>query len=125
VFRGLQKSPYLNHYIGNLLIILVTNILYGKHFTDYEGCYKAFRRSVLLDTPVGSTGFEFDNELICKVMRKGVRIAEVPIQYRPRTYAQGKKITWRHGLVILWTIVKWRLLPLPTPQAVIDPTMAA
>lgn len=125
VFWGSHKSPYINHYIGNLLIIWVTNVLYGKRFTDYEGCYKAFRRSVLLDTPVESVGFEFDNELICKAMRRGIRIAEVPIQYHPRTYAQGKKITWRHGLVMLWTIVKWRLLPLPAPRAVIDRTMAA
>lgn len=125
VFWGTRKSPYLNHYIGNLLIIWVTNFLYGKRFTDYEGCYKAFRRSVLVDTPVESTGFEFDNELICKLMRKGVRIGEVPIQYHPRTYAQGKKITWRHGLVMLWTILKWRFLPVPASQVVIDPNMAA
>jgi hypothetical protein len=49
----------------------------------------------------------------------------VPIQYHPRTYAQGKKITWRHGLVMLWTIVKWRFLPLPASQAVVDRQMAA
>jgi glycosyltransferase involved in cell wall biosynthesis len=125
VFWGSHKSPYFNHYIGNLLIIWVTNVLYRKRFTDYEGCYKAFRRSILLDTPVESTGFEFDNELICKAMRRGIRIGEVPIQYHPRTYAQGKKITWRHGLVMLWTIVKWRLLPLPASQTVIDRQMAA
>lgn len=125
VFSGKRKSPYLNHYIGNLLIILVTNFLYGKRFTDYEGCYKAFRRAILLDTPVESTGFEFDNELICKLMRKGVRIGEVPIQYNPRTYAQGKKITWRHGIIMLWTIVKWRFLPLPASHPVIDRQMAA
>jgi len=125
VFSGKRKSPYLNHYIGNLLIISVTNFLYGKRFTDYEGCYKAFRRAILLDTPVESTGFEFDNELICKLMRKGVRIGEVPIQYNPRTYAQGKKITWRHGIIMLWTIVKWRFLPLPASHPVIDRQMAA
>ncbi len=125
VFWGSRKSPYLNHYIGNLLIIWCTNTLFGKQFTDYEGCYKAFRRSLLLDTPIEATGFEFDNELICKVMRKGGRIAEVPIQYYPRTYAQGKKITWRHGLVMLWTILKWRFLPVPASQAVIDRSMGA
>jgi glycosyltransferase involved in cell wall biosynthesis len=125
VFSGKRKSPYLNHYIGNLLIISVTNFLYGKQFTDYEGCYKAFTRSILLDTPIQSTGFEFDNELICKLMRKGVQIGEVPIQYNPRTYAQGKKITWRHGMVMLWTILKWRFLPLPASHPVIDRQMAA
>ena len=125
VFWGTRKSPYLNHYIGNLLIIWSTNVLYGQQFSDYEGCYKAFRRSLLLDTPVEATGFEFDNELICKAMRKGARIAEVPIQYHPRTYAQGKKITWRHGLIMLWTILKWRVLPLPASQALIDRSIAA
>jgi hypothetical protein len=49
----------------------------------------------------------------------------VPIQYHPRTYAQGKKITWRHGLIMLWTIVKWRLLPLPASHPAIDHRMAA
>ena len=125
VFWGKRRSPYLNHYIGNLLIILITNFLYGKRFTDYEGCYKAFARSILLDTPIQSTGFEFDNELICKLMRKGVRIGEVPIQYHPRTYAQGKKITWRDGMIMLWTIVKWRFLPLHASQVVVDRKMAA
>jgi glycosyltransferase involved in cell wall biosynthesis len=125
VFWGKHKSPYLSHYIGNLLILWVTNALYGKRFTDYEGCYKAFSRSVLLETPVESKGFEFDNELMCKLMRKGFRIAEVPIQYAPRTYAQGKKITWRHGATILWTIFKWRFLPIPAVQSAAPRKMAA
>ena len=107
-FIGRRRSPYLSHYIGNLLIVSVTNLLYGKRFTDYEGCYKAFRQTVIAETPVKAKGFEFDNELICKLMRKKVRITEVPISYRPRTYEAGKKITWRHGIIMLWTIVKWR-----------------
>ncbi len=110
-FWGRGRSPYWNHYLGNLLILAITNGLYGKRFTDYEGCYKAFRRRLLLETPVEANGFEFDNELMCKLIRKGVRIEEVAIHYAPRTYAQGKKITWRHGMVILWTILKWRWLP--------------
>jgi glycosyltransferase involved in cell wall biosynthesis len=125
VFWGARKSPYLNHYIGNRLIISMTNFLYRQRFTDYEGCYKAFARSILVDTPIQTSGFDFDNELICKLMRKGARICEVPIQYYPRTYAQGKKITWRHGLIMLWTIVKWRFLPLETWHAVVNRSMTA
>ena len=108
VFWGKKKSPYFSHYIGNVLIIWLTNLLYHRHFSDYEGCYKAFARPVLLETPVRANGFEFDNELICKLLRKNIRMEEVPIHYDPRTYAQGKKITWRHGLIMLLTIVKWR-----------------
>jgi len=111
-FFGKRRSPYLTHYIGNKLIVDVTNLLYGQHFTDYEGCYKAFTRTILASTPVEAKGFEFDNELVCKLMRKGARIAEVPIHYTPRTYAHGKKINWKHGVIILWTIVKWRFLPM-------------
>ena len=118
VFWGKRKSPYFTHYIGNLLIIWVTNFLYRQRFTDYEGCYKAFTRSVLLETPVRAAGFEFDNELICKLLRKGVRVEEVPIHYLPRTYAQGKKITWRHGLTMLLTIVKWRFTRIESSRAV-------
>ena len=111
-FFGKRRSPYLTHYIGNKLIVAATNLLYRQHFTDYEGCYKAFTREILASTPVEAKGFEFDNELVCKLMRKGARIVEVPIHYTPRTYAHGKKITWRHGLIILWTIMKWRFRPL-------------
>ncbi len=110
-FFGKDQSPYLVHYLGNRLIIATTNLLYGRRFTDYEGRYKAFSRGVLAATPIHAEGFEFDNELVCKLIRKGVRILEVPIRYTPRTYDQGKKITWRHGVMILWTIVKWRFLP--------------
>jgi glycosyltransferase involved in cell wall biosynthesis len=113
-FFGKRRSPYLTHYIGNKLIVAITNLLYGRHFTDYEGCYKAFTRTILSSTPVEAKGFEFDNELVCKLMRKGARIVEVPIHYTPRTYAHGKKINWKHGLIILWTIIKWRFLPLST-----------
>jgi glycosyltransferase involved in cell wall biosynthesis len=111
-FLGKRRSPYLSHYIGNMLVTSITNLLYGQRFTDYEGCYKAFRRTVVAATPVKAKGFEFDNELICKLMRKGVRIVEVPIRYTPRSYESGKKITWRHGVIMLWTIIKWRFLPL-------------
>lgn len=111
-FIGKRRSPYFLHYIGNLLIVITTNLLYGKRFSDYEGCYKAFRRDVIAKIPIKAKGFEFDNELICKLLRKQARIEEVPISYMPRTYQAGKKITWRHGITMLWTIIKWRFLPL-------------
>ncbi len=111
-FFGTRRSPYLSHYIGNLLITTTTNLLYWQRFTDYEGCYKAFSRPMVAAIPVRAKGFEFDNELICKLMRKGARISEVAIHYTPRTYESGKKITWRHGVIMLWTIIKWRFLPI-------------
>lgn len=104
-------DPFFTHYIGNWMIIWLTNFLYGQRNTDYEGCYKVFTRSLAQSIPVITNGFAFDNELICKTLRRRYRISEVPIHYSPRLYSQGKKITWRDGIVMLWTIFKWRFLP--------------
>ena len=102
------KSPFFTHYAGNILIVRLTNALYRQSATDYEGCLKAFSKSVVDGIPIEANGFEYDNELICKLLRRGHRIAEVPIKYRPRTYEEGKKIKWQDGVRMLWTIVKWR-----------------
>jgi len=113
--RFLTKNgdPFLSHYIGNILIIAITNLLYGQKITDYEGCYKAFTRVLTQRVNVITNGFDFDNELVCKSLRYGYRITETPIQYQPRLYSEGKKICWKDGFYMLWTILKWRFLPLP------------
>ncbi len=110
VFFGKRKSPYLTHYIGNRMIIWATNFLYWNNATDYEGCYKAFTAQVIRSIPIKSNGFEYDNELICKILRKRYKIVEVPIEYHPRSYESGKKITWRHGIRMLWAILKYRFV---------------
>lgn len=103
-------DPFFSHYVGNRMIIWLTNFLYGQDHTDYEGCYKAFTKSLSRSIPIQADGFAFDNELICKTLRRGYQIVEVPIRYQPRLYTQGKKIKWRDGMVMLWTILKWRFL---------------
>ena len=104
-------QPFFSHYIGNYLIIWATNFLFGLRHTDYEGCYKAFTRELSRAFKIEADDFAFDNELICKSLRRGYRLAEVPIHYHPRLYSEGKKIKWHHGMVILWTILKWRFRP--------------
>lgn len=101
-------DPFFSHYIGNRLIITLTNLLYRQRFTDYEGGTKAFTASFARSIPVQTDGFDFDNELLCKALRRGHRIAEVPIRYRPRPYREGKKIRWTDGLKIVSTILKFR-----------------
>lgn len=110
VFFGKKKSPYFAHYLGNLLIVWLTNFLYGGHYTDYEGCYKVLKAETIRSIQIHSNGFEYENELICKVLKRGYKIVEVPIHYCPRTYEDGKKITWKNGLKILWTIFKYRFI---------------
>ncbi len=104
-----QGEPFFTHYLGNRFIIWLTNTLYGFHATDYEGCYKAFTRRVVQETPVQADGFEFDNELICKLLRRRRKIVEVPIHYAPRSYKEGKKIRWQDGARMVWAILKWRV----------------
>lgn len=103
-------QPFFSHYLGNLLVRELTNLLYGQTMKDYEACYKVFTKNLIRSFSVESDGFAFDNELICKSLRRGYRIVEVPVQYKSRLYGEGKKITWRDGVVMLWTILKWRFL---------------
>lgn len=106
-----EGDIFFSHYLGNLVIIWLTNWLYGFKATDYEGCYKAFTRQAIRETPVRTNSFDFDNELICKLLRRRRRIVEVPIRYTPRPYKEGKKIRWQHGVRMIWAILKWRVAP--------------
>lgn len=108
-FLGDGKTPFLTHYVGNKFIVWLTNVLYQNDATDYEGCYKAFTRQIAEAFPIEANGFEFDNELVCKALRRGYRLLEVPISYHPRSYSEGKKITWKHGVQIILTTLKWRV----------------
>ena len=115
VVLGIRQTPRHNdwyiHYfglVGNGIITLLTNVLYGNNAGEYEGCYKAFSKRLIDTVNVTTNNFDFDNELVCKLLKRGVRTIDVPIQYHPRNYTEGKKINWRHGFLILWTIFKYR-----------------
>lgn len=97
-------------WIGNHTITLSTNLLYGNNAREYEGCYKAITKKLYESVEVTTNDFDFDNELLCKLMKKGYKPIDVPIHYYPRGYAEGKKINWRHGFKILWTIIKYRFI---------------
>src|SRR3989344_7713386 len=95
-------------WIGNHIITWTTNILYSNNAGEYEGCYKAFTKRLVDSVVVKTNDFDFDNELICKILKRGIKPIDVPIHYYPRGYAEGKHINWRHGFKILWTIIKIR-----------------
>ena len=103
-----KKSLYWLSWLGNNLITWTTNILYWNDAGEYEGCYKVFTKKLIDDVPVETNNFDFDNELVCRALRRGYKSFDVPIKYHPRNYEEGKKINWRHGFLILKTIVKWR-----------------
>lgn len=105
--RSITASYWL-HWLGNSLITWTTNWLYWNNAGEYEGCYKAYTKKLIDSIDVRTNNFDYDNELVCKILKRGYRIVDVPIHYYPRNYEQGKKINWKHGFLILWTIIKIR-----------------
>jgi glycosyltransferase involved in cell wall biosynthesis len=109
-FTGERRNMLFLHWVGNRLLSLVTNVLYNTTLSDMETCYKLFDRSVLDGITLRATRFEFEPEVTAKILRRGIRIYEVPISYTGREFDEGKKITWRDGFVALWTLVKYRFV---------------
>ena len=109
-FTGEHRDMLFWHMVGNKLLSLVTNVLYNTTLSDMETCYKMFARSALDGIRVRSDHFDFEPEITAKVLKKGIRIYEVPISYAGREYSEGKKIRWTDGFSALWTLVKYRFV---------------
>jgi glycosyltransferase involved in cell wall biosynthesis len=107
-FIGRHRVFLFTHYAGNRLLTLITNILYNTMLTDMETCYKMMRTEVLRSMSLDSNGFGIEPEMTAKIFKRGYRVYEVPITYDGRGYEEGKKITWRDGLVALWVLIKYR-----------------
>jgi glycosyltransferase involved in cell wall biosynthesis len=107
-FLGRHRVFLFTHYLGNLFLTFLTNVLYNTMLTDMETCYKAMRVDVLRSFALESDGFGIEPELTAKIFKRGFRVYEVPITYDGRGYEEGKKITWRDGVVALWVLVKYR-----------------
>jgi hypothetical protein len=95
--------------MGNRFLSFVTNVLYNTTLSDMETCFKLIDRALLEPMQLESDGFEIEPELTAKILRRGVRIYEVPIAYAGREVDEGKKITWVDGFRALWTLVKYRV----------------
>ena len=105
-----HRVLYFHHYLGNKLISMLVNLFCDVTLSDIEVCYKMFRREVLEGLTLTCDDFGFEVEFTVKVAKpKRWRIYEVGIRYYGRTYAEGKKITWKDGLKALWYIVKFWL----------------
>ncbi len=104
-----HRVLYFWHAVGNRLLTLLSNALTNLNLTDMEVCYKAFRRDVLTRITIEEDRFGFEPEITAKVARLGVRVYEVGVSYSGRTYAEGKKITWRDGVAALRCIVLYNV----------------
>jgi len=107
-FTGVRKNMFLLNYLGNKLLTTVTNILYNTILSDMETCYKLFKSDLILGLNLQCNRFDFEPEVTAKILKKSIRIWEVPISYAGREVDEGKKITWRDGIVALWCLIKYR-----------------
>ena len=103
-----SRSFMFTHWLGNKVLTLTTNILYGATLTDMETCYKAFNTSFLQGIEIKSDRFDFEPEITAKVLKKHARLYELPISYYGREYSEGKKITWVDGIHAIWALLKFR-----------------
>jgi glycosyltransferase involved in cell wall biosynthesis len=107
-FIGRHRCFLFTHYLANLFLNLVTNVLYNTTMTDMETCFKAVRAEILKSLALKSNRFGIEPEITAKLFKRGARVYEVPITYEGRDYSEGKKISWKDGFPALWTLVKYR-----------------
>ena len=106
-----QRVCMFWHKVGNDFLSFITNFLYNSTITDMETCYKMFRKSVIDKIKIKSNDFAVEPELTAKILKnKALRVYEIPISYYGRTYAEGKKISWKHGFGALWALLKYRFV---------------
>jgi glycosyltransferase involved in cell wall biosynthesis len=104
-----QRAHLFWHYVGNRFLTLLTNVLYNTTISDMEVGYKAFKGDLIRSLPLVSNGFGFEPEVTAKLLRRGdVRLYEIPVSYYGRTYAEGKKITWRDGFTAVAVLLRFR-----------------
>jgi len=105
---GVHRVLYFWHSLGNQVLTFLSNLLTNLNLSDMEVGYKVFRADILKRITLRSKRFGFEPEVTAKVAKLGCRIYEVPIAYHGRTYAEGKKITWKDGIAALWCLVRFR-----------------
>ena len=114
---GPHRVLYYWHSVGNWLLTLLSNMLTNLNMTDMETCYKIFRREVIQSIRLEEDRFGFEPEVTVKIAKRKLRVYEVGISYWGRTYAEGKKISWRDGFRALFCLAKysWTEPELPEP----------
>ena len=105
--NGFPNGMTLKQKAGNLIMTYVLSLIMRSRLHDMETCYKLFKRDSINSDNIMSNGFGIDPELTIKLLKKGIRIEEQAIRYKPRTYSMGKKIKFFDGLIALYSIIKY------------------
>jgi glycosyltransferase involved in cell wall biosynthesis len=104
---GTHRVLYFWHSVVNKFLTLISNVTTNLNLTDIEIGYKAFRADLIKSIKLRSNRFGFEPEVTAKVARAGARVYETPVNYSGRSYAEGKKITWKDGLEALYCILRY------------------
>lgn len=107
---GPRRVTMFWHMIANQLLTFATNLLYDTILSDMETGYKVFRREVLDGITLRARRFDFEPEFTAKMLKRKVRIFEVPISFNPRDYSEGKKIRLKDAFEAVWTLIKYRFV---------------
>ena len=105
---GSHTSFNFWYVMGNKFLNLWANILFNCYISDLETCFKMTKTAILRGLDLRSNGFDIEAEVTAKLLRAGYRPFEVPIGYKARTREQGKKISWKDGIIALWTVARIR-----------------
>jgi len=107
---GARRSTMFWHLVANKMLTFMTNVLYNSILSDMETGYKLFRRDILAQIPLHAHRFDFEPEVTAKLLKRRVRIFEVPITFNPREYEEGKKIGIKDAFQAVWTLLKYRFV---------------
>lgn len=114
VYGSRFLGPHLNllfwHRVGNSFLNFLVNILYNTTLSDMETCYKVVPTALLKEMNLKENDFRIEPEITCKLLKRDIKIYEVPISYVGRDFSQGKKITWWDGVLAVGMIVKLKVL---------------
>lgn len=109
-FTGEHRNLFFWHMVANKFLTFLTNILFDTTLSDMETCYKLIPAGILKSMNLKSKRFDFEPEVTAKILKRGIRIYEVPISYAGREYSEGKKIGPKDGIIAVWTLLKYRLI---------------
>jgi len=109
-FLGKIRRMTFSQWVGNKLLTILTNALYGASLTDMETCYKLIPGPMAKSLRLRAQRFDFEPEVTAKLIRHGEQILEVPINYSARESSEGKKISWKDGFPALWALLRYRYL---------------
>jgi glycosyltransferase involved in cell wall biosynthesis len=107
---GARRPIFFWNMVANKILTFTTNILYNNILSDMETGYKLFKRNVVKEMQINAKSFDFEPEFTAKLLKRKVRIYEVPIRFNPRLYSEGKKIRLSDAFHAMWTLVKYRFV---------------